>query len=427
MVNIDNSIVNNIPPPKNFRLMLSGQIVTVMGSSLLRFALSLYVLDISGRLDIFAALFAISSIPTLLAPIGGAISDRFNRRLLMVLYDACCCIIAFMFLFVMLSGHASVPAVGIVMVLLGIVGAMETPNGTACLPLLVESGKLEASNGLIQAVQSLSGILAPVLGGILYGALGITALVAMSGAAFGLAAFTEMFIQIPYTKRPYEGGIIKTLFTDLKQGFRYVWNEPFIRKLGLIAALLNMALVPCFLVASPIILRVTMKGGDAVYGVGMGLINAASILGALTAGVFSKRMRVSNLWLWILGIALLFIPLAVSVTPAFLKTGFWPPFVLYMFCLILMVAATTVLSIFVIVRIQSKTAGENLGKVMAIIQAIAQCAAPIGQLMYGAAFQGFKNSVHIPLLMTCVIMAAIAFIGKKTLHNEDFAEEERGI
>jgi MFS family permease len=363
----------------------------------------------------------------LLAPIGGAISDRFNRRLLMVLYDAACCVIALLFLFVMLSGYASVPAVGVVMVLLGIVGAMETPNGTACLPLLVEQSKLETSNGLIQAVQSISGIVAPVLGGILYGALGITALVAISGAAFGLAAFTEMFIQIPYIKRPHEGSIIKTLSSDLIHGFRYVWKEPFIRKLGIVAALLNMALAPCFLVGSPIVFRVTMQGGDFAYGLGMGLINAASILGALTVGVFSKRMRTNNLWQWILGIAILFIPLAFSITPLVLNTGFLPSFALYMLCLILMVAATTILSIFVIVRIQAETPGENLGKVMAIIQAVAQCAAPIGQLMYGFAFEGFKDAAYIPLLIAGTLTALIAFIGKIMLQNEAFRKESEGV
>ncbi|GHU57597.1 hypothetical protein AGMMS49975_23410 [Clostridia bacterium] len=53
MNEMTNSITdtNFIPPPRNFRLMVAGQIVTVLGSSLLRFALSLYVLDITGRAD----------------------------------------------------------------------------------------------------------------------------------------------------------------------------------------------------------------------------------------------------------------------------------------------------------------------------------------------------------------------------------------
>lgn len=82
---------------KDFNLMVVGQIISILGSALLRFALSLYVLDITGRADLFAVLFAISSIPILLAPLGGAIADRFNRRNLMVLFDFVSSVIVFIF------------------------------------------------------------------------------------------------------------------------------------------------------------------------------------------------------------------------------------------------------------------------------------------------------------------------------------------
>ncbi len=48
------------PSMKDFYLMVSGQIITILGSTLLRFALSLYVLDITGRADIFAGLYAVN-------------------------------------------------------------------------------------------------------------------------------------------------------------------------------------------------------------------------------------------------------------------------------------------------------------------------------------------------------------------------------
>lgn len=72
---------------RDFRLMVIGQIISILGSALLRFALSLYVLDITGRADIYAALYAFSNIPLLISPVGGAVADRFNRRNLMVLFD----------------------------------------------------------------------------------------------------------------------------------------------------------------------------------------------------------------------------------------------------------------------------------------------------------------------------------------------------
>ena len=78
---------SDTPSPKNFHLMVFGQIISILGSALLRFALSLYVLDSTGSESLFATMFAISNIPLLLAPLGGAVADRFNRRNLMVLFD----------------------------------------------------------------------------------------------------------------------------------------------------------------------------------------------------------------------------------------------------------------------------------------------------------------------------------------------------
>ncbi|MDR2523256.1 MAG: MFS transporter [Synergistaceae bacterium] len=406
---------HQLPPPRNFRLMVAGQIVTVFGASLLRFALSLYVLDITGRADLFAALLAVSSVPILLAPIGGAVSDRFNRKNLMVLYDAVCCAVSFGFLLVMLAGHASVFAVGAVMVILGIVGAMETPNGTACIPQLVAKDKLAPANGVIQTVQSLSEIIAPVAGGILYGAAGLRLLVAISGAAFALAAMTEMFIKIPFVKRERSAGMARMIGVDLKDGFAYVWKDSFIRNLMVIAALLNLILVPCFIVAVPVVLRITLNSGDTLYGVGMGIIETAMILGALSIGIFRKRMRVGTIWRWVLGIALLFAPLALSVTPLVLRLGFLTPFALFLLCISAMAAVTTILSIFVITRIQAKTPDENLGKVMAIIQAVAQCAAPVGQIAYGFMFERLNTAVYIPLLLAGLLIAGITIVSKITL------------
>ena len=95
------------PSMGNFYLMVLGQIVTVMGSALIRFAFSLYVLDITGRADVFAILYAISCIPVLAAPLGGAVSDRFNRKHLMVFYDFACCGVTLGYLAVMMSGYVS--------------------------------------------------------------------------------------------------------------------------------------------------------------------------------------------------------------------------------------------------------------------------------------------------------------------------------
>lgn len=69
-------------------MMVIGQIISIFGNSILRFAISLYVLDLTGSASIFAGILAISMLPPiLLSPIGGMVSDRLSRKYIMVILD----------------------------------------------------------------------------------------------------------------------------------------------------------------------------------------------------------------------------------------------------------------------------------------------------------------------------------------------------
>ena len=403
---------------KDFNLMVIGQIISILGSALLRFALSLYVLDITGRADLFAGLFAISSIPILLAPFGGAIADRFNRRNLMVIFDFTSSIIVFAFFVVLVIGHSSILLIGVVMVLLSFVSAMYAPTVMASIPVLVEEEKLEQANGIVNGIQALSNVAAPVLGGILYGMISLKVLVIVSGLFFFLSAILEMFIKIPFMQREQNGHIISTLVNDLKEGFSYVVKQSFIFKCMILAALLNLLLTPLFVVGVPIILRVTLQSSDTLYGVGTGLIDFATILGALSMGYFAKKMGINNLYFWIFITALLIVPMALSVTPIMLNIGYYSSYTLFVGSAILIAMIMTIISIYVITVVQKETPNENLGKVMAIIIAVSQCMAPIGQILYGLLFEGFSVNIYVPILIISVVMVVLAIATKRILRFE---------
>lgn len=403
---------------KDFNLMIFGQVISILGSALLRFALSLYVLDITGRADLFATLYAISNIPLLLAPLGGAVADRFNRRNLMVIFDFTSSGVVLCFFLLLLAGQESVFLIGTVMVLLSVISALYTPAVTASIPLLAEENKLEGANGLVQAVQALSAVAAPILGGILYGILGVMPLIVVSCTAFFLSAVMEIFIKMPFVKRAQTGHIVGTIARDMREGFSTVVKQPFILKSMILAALLNLLLTPFFLVGGPIILRVTMQSSETLYGIGMGLINLATIAGALTIGFFAKKLSMKKLHRWILVIALLVLPMALSISPLVLHLGYYPAFILFMLCALPIAMIMTIISIFVITKVQKKTPNQNLGKVMAIITAVSQCAAPLGQILYGALFEGFSAAVYLPTIIVSIAMAAIAVLSRRMLKNE---------
>ena len=409
---------------KDFKFMILGQVISIFGAALLRFALSLYILDITGRADMFAVLYAISNIPFLLSPLGGAIADRFNRRNLMVIFDFTSSVVV-MCLFLLVSMElATVITIGIIMVLLSMISALYTPTVTASIPLLVVNEQLEGANGIVQAVQALSGITAPIFGGILYGVFELRFLIIISCIAFFLSAVMETFIKIPFAKRERDGHIITTIAKDMKEGFTYVVKQSFILNSAIIAAVMNLALSPLLIVGSPIILRVTMQSSDIMQGVGVGLISFASILGTLTIGAFAKRIEMNTLYRLIAAIALLVVPIAVSVLPFILELGYYPAFVLFLFGAILIAMFTTIITILMIARVQRVTENENLGKVMAIMMAFAQCAAPLGQVIYGVVFESFSEALYFPILIVGLLMIVIAFVARRMFAAEPINQLE---
>ncbi len=405
---------------RNFSLMVVGQIVSIFGAAILRFALSTYVLDMTGRADLFAIVFAVSTIPGIvLSPIGGAIADRFNRRNLMVFFDFSSCAIVLASIFLLINNEFNIVLVGIIMTLLTTISFFYQPAVQASIPTLQSSENLEKANGVVTGVSSLSNIMGPVLGGILYGLFGINALLYMSCGAFFLSAVMETFIHIPFEKRSRDSHIVAAIFKDLKDGTRFITKErPFILKVMIIAALMNLFLVPFFIIGVPYILRVTMASSESLLGIGLGIVQLSSILGALSIGLFAKKLKIPTVYIWIGISGLLFIPMAVALLPQILGLGFAPSFSLFLTFAVPVMMIATMLSIYVITIIQRETPNELLGKVMALITAIAQCAAPVGQILYGSLLEGFSNSVYIPTLLICVLIMVIAVVSRVLLKSE---------
>lgn len=406
---------------RDFSLVVIGQIVSILGSAILRFGLDLYVLDLTGRADIFALVLALSAIPGIVfTPIGGAIADRFNRRNLMVLFDFSNSAAVLLFLYLLGTGKAPVLTAGIVLTLLSIISSVYQPTVSASVPLLVTQEDLPSANGIVSGVGALSSLLGPVLGGIFYTVVGLNTLVALSFAAFFLSAVMELFIRIPFVLQSRTRGMIPTIAGDMKDGVRYVVKEkPYILKILVIAAALNLLMSPFLIVGVPYILRITMESSKTMYGIGMGIAQFSTILGALLIGPASKRMSTATLYKPLLLTALFLLPMAFAVTPFWLGLGFWPGFALFLTFGGAIMVLITVISIFVMTSIQIETPNEMLGKVMAIIMAVSQCAAPLGQALYGFAFEHFKTMVYVPAVLACLMTAAISLTAGGLLRNPD--------
>jgi MFS family permease len=404
---------------RDFSLVAAGQVISIFGAVVVRFALDLYVLDITGRADIFALVLALSAIPGILfSPIGGAIADRFNRRNLMVIFDFSSSAIIAALLLMINTGHSSVVVIGFALAMLSLISSMYQPTVQASVPALVSDENLASANGFVSGVGAISGLLGPVAGGVLYSQIGLNTLIGLSCAAFLFSAVMEIFIHMPFAQRERTHSMFITIIGDLKSGFFYIVKvNPTILKIVLLATAFNLFMLSFFIVGIPYILRIIMRSSGAMYGIGMGTGQLAAIIGAVLVGVFSRKMQLETLHRVLFFVAILLIPLSAALTPLMLGLGYWPSFILFITSCTAVMLLMTVISIFIITSVQKKTPDDMLGKVMAIIMAGTQCAAPLGQALYGFMLEIFKSAVYIPALAAFLFTMVIVFAARAALRS----------
>ena len=181
---------------RDFTLVVIGQIISLFGSAILRFALPLYLLRQTGSPALFGAVGAAAFIPAVLcAPIGGVVADRINKRNIMVILDFSTAglILAFALL---LNRAPLVPLMAVCLMLLyGIAGAYQ-PAVQASIPLLAQAEQLTSANAVINMVQTLSALLGPVIGGVLFGAFGIRPILFVGILCFFLSAVTVSYTHL---------------------------------------------------------------------------------------------------------------------------------------------------------------------------------------------------------------------------------------
>lgn len=139
---------------RDFTLMVIGQVISLFGNAILRFALSLHVLETTGSAAAFGGISALAMVPTLVfGPLGGVLADRAPRQRIMWGLDffSAALVLGYILLF---PGGGPLGAVGAVMVLLSAIQAVYQPAVQASVPLLAPAERLAAANGTVSQVQA---------------------------------------------------------------------------------------------------------------------------------------------------------------------------------------------------------------------------------------------------------------------------------
>jgi len=401
---------------KDFTLVVLGQIISLFGNAIIRFALPLYILNQTGSAALFGVVSAIAFIPMiLLTPVGGIFTDRMNKRNIMVVLDFTTA--AILTIFTLLLWHMDIVLlILITLILLYAIAGAYQPAVQASIPALASPEQLMPANAVINLVSSLATLIGPVIGGAIYGFYGLYPILYIGIACFLISAIMELFIKIPFVKLSTETSIMKTVVKDLKLSMHFISKEqPVIAKSIWIIAAFNMFLSSLIIIGIPVIvtqrLGFPMQLGNQLYGYAEGCIAAGSLLGGILTGVFGKKLNVKNAYLLLFADALTLIPIGFALM--FSHSAMLSYSIILICCFAMMVPAS-IFSIQMLSYVQLITPPHLIGKIISCVMAVCLCASPIGQAMYGWVFQSLPDMTAIIFLIGAFISCLISLWAKST-------------
>ena len=400
---------------KDFYMVVIGQIISLFGNAVMRFALPIHLLNVTGSAAVLGVVSGCAFIPlAVMSPIGGIIADRVNKRNVMVFLDFFTSGLTVLFL--LLYGKVSITGMVLVTLFLlyGISGAYQ-PSVQASIPVLVEPEHIMPANAVINMVSSLSGLLGPALGGTAYSLWGLYPVLSIAAGCFSLSAVMEIFIKIPYERKQSTESILRQTKDDLCESIAYIGQKkPELAKLTLCCAGVNLVMSALMIIGLPVIvmniLDFSKSEASRLYGYMEAILAIGGLVGGIGAGVFGRKLKVNGSWKLLLASGMLLIPMGFVLMiecPAYLAYG-----VLAAAGLVIM-SLSAIYTIQIMSYIQMIVPHHMVGKVIAWIIAVSTCAQPVGQVLYGVLFDEMAKNVYIIFGAATICSVLIALGSRK--------------
>lgn len=381
-----------------FAAIMAAQTLSLLGMEILQFVLPLHLLGLTGSGTLYGTVVAFGNVPYLaLAPVGGVIADRTRKRSVMAACDLALAagLVAYL---VLADTPALVPATVTALMAAFAAQALYQPCAQSAMPLLVAPERLEQAVAVTNQVGMLTGIGGPVVGGIVYGFCGLEPIVVVSAACFAAsAAVAVVLVRVPYEPPARTAGALATARGDLGEALGFLRSRPVMWRVIAAATLVNLFGSSFFNVGSSYVVTQTLALPSQLLGALQAALAVGGLVGgavvALRPGGLGLRSVPGLLGAVALGIAAIAVVLAVPLPALGAYAGLVVCYLVSMaFCMALSIVATSYLQ---------REAPETLtGKVMSLAMTLANLAAPLGQLSYGAAFD------HVPAWAVAALAAA---------------------
>ena len=354
----------------NYQLFFAGQLISLIGTWMDQVAESWLVYRLTGSALLLGTVAFASQIPVfLLAPIGGALADRADRRRILVATQSSMMLLTFVLAWLTLSHRVQIWHIVTLAALTGIVNALDLPARQAFVVDMVSRADLVNAIALNSSMFNGARIIGPAVAGIVVAAIGEGWCFFANGVSFIAVILGLLLMRMERPRRSIEGSPLE----NIVEGFRFVATTGPIRALMLLLSLVSFTAMP-YAVLMPLFADQILHGGPKALGLLMGCSGVGALCGAL---VLATRKTVHGLGTWV-AVSCAGFGVALSLF-AFSRLMWLSAMMLVPagFCMMIQMASSNTL-------IQSMVPDRLRGRVMSVYAMTFMGMAPLGSLLAGS-------------------------------------------
>ena len=275
-----------------FTIVWLGQVVSLLGSGMTWFVLTIWAWEITGQATALALVAFFSFGPSvLLSPVAGALVDRWNRKLVMMASDLAAGLMTVVVLFLYSAGNLEIWHLYVTGAFAGAFQAFQFPAYSAAITTMLPKEQYARANGMLSLAESASGVFAPLAGGILMSIIGVGGVMSIDVVTFIVAIGALMFVHVPQPETSESGRESQgNLWKESIYGFRYILERPSLLGLQLVFLAINLTGSFAFTIFAPMILAQT--GNDEILlGSVRSVMGVGGVVGSLLLSVWGGPKR----------------------------------------------------------------------------------------------------------------------------------------
>lgn len=295
---------------KKFKVLLAGVFISSIGSGLTDFGLAIYILNRTGSVSATGVFAVCAFLPAiLLAPVGGVLADRYDRRLMMILGELFSGLALLICLVAVLSSHPSLVAICVGVGISSVFSALTEPAFKATITDLLSAADFARAGGMVQLAGSAKLLIAPAVAGLLLQVTPVSSLIILDMLTFFTTVLIIVFVRKGLVGRKRAVANLDFI-SEMSDGITAIRSKKGIMTMIAIMTITTFCLGFVQMLSKPLVLAIA---GERELGILTTVIAMGMMAGSLIISIIKHpKSYVQMLSLGLLGCGVFFALIGIS-------------------------------------------------------------------------------------------------------------------